>query len=56
LQDAYRKVQRTRDQNRQEQFSTEKEIELTKVRAQSNWAPLPLSKIIQEVKEVVRRG
>lgn len=54
LQTEYRKIQRDRDNNRHEQFSTEKEIELTKVRAQSNWAPLPLLKIIDEVKEVVK--
>ncbi len=53
LQTEYRKIQRERDHNRHEQFTTEKEIELTKVRAQSNWAPLPLMKIIEEVKQVV---
>ncbi len=49
----YRKLQRERDNNRHQQFTTEKEIELTKVRAQSNWAPLPLMKIIEEIKEVI---
>ena len=42
-------VQKKQHENRQAQFETEKEIELTKVRAQSNWAPLPLLKIVEEV-------
>ncbi len=54
LQEAYRAVQKKQNTLRQEQFQTEKEIELTKVRAQSNWAPLPLVQIIQEVDEVVK--
>ncbi|PJA45548.1 hypothetical protein CO174_02465 [Candidatus Uhrbacteria bacterium CG_4_9_14_3_um_filter_50_9] len=50
LQQQYRTLQRERNTLRDEQFKTEKEIELTKVRAQSNWAPLPLIKILDEVK------
>ncbi|MCR4313995.1 MAG: AAA family ATPase, partial [Candidatus Uhrbacteria bacterium] len=50
----YREVQKRQTTNRQQQFETEKEIELTKVRAQSNWAPLPLTQIIAEVDEVVK--
>ena len=53
LQEAYRAVQKKQNALRQEQFQTEKEIELTKVRAQSNWAPLPLLKIVQEVAAVI---
>lgn len=54
LQEAYRAVQKKQNTLRQEQFQTEKEIELTKVRAQSNWAPLPLLKIVEEVGEVIQ--
>ena len=54
LQEAYRAVQKKQNALRNEQFQTEKEIELTKVRAQSNWAPLPLVQIMQEVEEVVK--
>src|SRR3990167_8632846 len=49
LQKVYREKQRERDACRQAQFQVEKEIELTKVRAQSNWAPLPLLKIVEEI-------
>lgn len=49
LQKVYREKQRERDTCRQAQFQIEKEIELTKVRAQSNWAPLPLLKIVEEI-------
>jgi chromosome segregation protein len=52
LQQTYRNLQRERNAIRDEQFKTEKEIELTKVRAQSNWAPLPLIKILDEVKAI----
>jgi len=52
LQKAYHDVQRRRSALRDEQFRTQKEIELAKVRAQSNWAPLPLGKIIEEVEGV----
>lgn len=54
LQTNYREAQKRQTTNRQQQFETEKEIELTKVRAQSNWAPLPLMQIIAEVDEVVK--
>lgn len=54
LQTSYKEAQRVREQNRKDQFETEKEIELSKVRAQSNWAPLPLIKIIEEVQWVVK--
>ncbi len=49
LQKQYRETQKQREGNRHEQFQIEKEIELTKVRAQSNWSPLPLLKIVEEV-------
>ncbi len=53
LQQTYRETQRKRDALRSEQFKIEKEIELTKVRAQSNWAPLPLVKIMDEIGMIV---
>ncbi len=53
LQKTYRELQKKRDEMRRKQFETEKSIELEKVKAQSNWAPLPLSQIIEEIKEVV---
>ncbi|MBI4257229.1 hypothetical protein HY626_04200, partial [Candidatus Uhrbacteria bacterium] len=54
LQTNYRALQKKQSENRQAQFETEKEIELTKVRTQSFWAPLPLVQIMQEVEEVVK--
>lgn len=53
LQKTYREIQRACDDVRRKQFETEKNIELAKVKAQSNWAPLPLTMIIGEVKEVI---
>ncbi len=53
LQQSYRELQRKRDSIRSEQFRIEKEIELTRVRAQSNWAPLPLVKIMDELGMIV---
>ncbi len=52
LQKIYRDIQREKSENRNAQFQTEKEIELSKVRAQSNWSPLPLHKIVEEVEEL----
>lgn len=52
IQKAYRKLQKKHDKIRNKEFQTEKEIELKKARAQSNWAPLPLSKILSELKEI----
>ncbi len=52
LQKKYHELQRKRSTLRDEQFKLQKEIELAKVRAQSNWAPLPLGKIIEEVEQV----
>src|SRR3989339_1639187 len=49
LQERYRTTQQKHNAVRNEQFETEKNIELTRVRAQSNWAPLPLLKIVQEI-------
>lgn len=52
LQKSYHDLQRRRSALRDEQFKIQKEMELAKVRAQSNWAPLPLGKIIEGVEEV----
>jgi len=55
LQKTYRDIQKRRDEIRRSQFETEKEIELTKVKAQSNWAPLPLSNIIEGIEEIKKK-
>lgn len=49
LQNKYRETGKQREKNRQSQFEVEKEIALSRVRAQSNWAPLPLTQIIEEI-------
>lgn len=54
LQAKYREVQKKRRTLRDQQFQTEKEIELTRVRAQSNWAPLPLIRIVEVVGAIVK--
>jgi chromosome segregation ATPase len=53
LQKKYQELQKRRTTLRDERFETQKEMELAKVRAQSNWAPLPLSKIISELDSLV---
>ncbi|MFA4845726.1 MAG: AAA family ATPase, partial [Patescibacteria group bacterium] len=54
MQEAYRAEQKKRDALRSQEFETEKAIEMARVKAQSNWAPLPLLKIVQEIDEVVK--
>lgn len=54
MQEAYRAQQKKRDALRSEQFETEKAIEMARVKAQSNWAPLPLLRIVEEIDEVVK--
>jgi chromosome segregation protein len=49
LQKEYQETQRERSKLRDEEFSVERQIELTKVKAETTWAPLSLSKIIEEV-------
>lgn len=49
LQKQSRELQKERSRIRDEQFETQKSIELAKVKAQSTWAPLPLNKIIEEL-------
>ncbi|MDG1949422.1 MAG: hypothetical protein P8J32_01205, partial [bacterium] len=53
LQTSYREAQKNHRQVRNNLFQAEKEIELSRVRAQSNWAPLPLLKILEEIKWLV---
>lgn len=48
----YRDKQRLKARLRDEFYEAQKQIELNKVRAQANWAPLPLNKIIDELQEV----
>jgi len=54
LQKQYRELQQKRSKLRDEQYELQKQIELAKVRAQSNWAPLPLGKIIEEIDGIVK--
>ncbi|MEK7145879.1 MAG: AAA family ATPase [Patescibacteria group bacterium] len=53
LQNQYRLLQRHRAALRDQEFALQKEIELSKVRVQSSWAPLPLPDIIGEVKALI---
>ena len=55
LQKTYREIQHKREEARHTQFETEKEIELAKIKAQSNWAPLPLIKIIEGIEEIKKK-
>ncbi len=52
FQTAYKQAQEELAAARKAHFAIEREIELAKVRAQSSWAPLPLTDIIGEVKEL----
>lgn len=52
FQSAYKNAQEELASARKTHFAIEREIELSKVRAQSSWAPLPLTDIIGEVKEL----
>lgn len=52
LQQTYQTKRRERDALRDREFQIQREVELAKVRAQSSWAPLPLSKIIEEIRTV----
>ncbi|MBI2474935.1 AAA family ATPase [Candidatus Uhrbacteria bacterium] len=55
LQKTYREIQHKLGQARHTQFEAEKEIELAKIKAQSNWAPLPLIKIIEGIEEIKKK-
>ncbi len=49
LQAQFKEAQKERSRIRDQQYETQKHIELGKIRAQNNWAPLPLLKIIEEL-------
>jgi chromosome segregation protein len=53
LQKQYHDAQKKRSRLRDEEFEVQRQTELAKVRAQANWAPLPLSKILEEIQSVV---
>ena len=53
LQETYRAKEAERRTVRDQEFHIQKEIELSRVRAQSNWAPLPLIDIVKELDEMV---
>ena len=50
--ESYKKAQTDLHKARQEHFEAERALELAKVKAQSNWAPLPLSNILDELKSI----
>jgi len=52
LQKEYQETQKERSKLRDEEFAIERQIELTKVRAETTWAPLSLSKIIEEIETI----
>lgn len=54
LQKSYQTLQQQLRQARDKQFEVQKTIEMERVRAQTNWAPLPLSKMIEELQSIVR--
>lgn len=49
LQKRYQELQKERSKAREAEYQATRNIELAKVRAQSTWAPLPLTKIIEEL-------
>ena len=55
LQVTYRQLQKEQHQLREEQYEIRRKIELEKVKAQSQWTPLPLSKIIQEIDGIAKQ-
>jgi chromosome segregation protein len=52
LQNQYRELQRKRSKLRDQEYETQKSIELKKVQAEAKWTPLPLSEIIKELEEI----
>ena len=53
-QQQYREAQRTLSKTRQSLFEAQRDLELAKVRSQSNWSPLPLHEIIKELDEILK--
>ncbi len=54
--DAYREAQAELTKTRRLQFEAERDLEMSRVEAQSSWAPLPLQEIIKELDEILRYG
>lgn len=50
----YRKAQQSLREIQQTAFEAEKDLEMAKIKAQSSWAPLPLSQIISELEEILK--
>ena len=53
LHEAYTQAQHLLAKARETEFAAQRELELAKVRAQSNWAPLPLADIIKHLDEIL---
>ena len=54
LHKALREADQAKRALRDEEFRLQKEIELSRVRAQANWSPLPMKEIVDELETVVR--
>jgi chromosome segregation protein len=52
LQKEYQTKQKERAGLRDEEFAVERQIELSKIKAETSWTPLPLHKIIEEVENI----
>lgn len=52
LQKEYQEKQRQRAELRDQEFATEQQIELSKIKTETAWTPLPLVKIIKEIEGV----
>lgn len=50
----YKGAQQALSDARKKAFDAERDLELAKVRAQSNWAPLPLEEIIKELEVILK--
>ncbi|MBT4857099.1 AAA family ATPase [Candidatus Uhrbacteria bacterium] len=50
---AYKDAQKALSKVREKEFAAQRELELAKVRAQSTWAPLPLTDIIKELETIL---
>ena len=54
LQTEYRAAQKALQLASQKSHEAERDFEITKVRAQANWSPLPLPEIIKELDEILK--
>ena len=50
----YRDAQQAFQNAQQKHFTSERDLEMAKIRAQSTWAPLPLSEIIKELDDILK--